>query len=136
MGWHYTDGASRADLIRELTAPQKNEKTGWARKALKYCTAGNVLWTVWEITGADGVTRRHIGCDLLHRSSTGWGHKPMDEFFQPCYYTCPLSYFELVPDSQGCPEWRAKVRAYWEKRNRSMKVRRALARKLGFNAPR
>jgi len=125
MGWYYTYGASRADLIRELTESRKSEETGWERKALTFCTAGNVLWTVWEITQPDGSSNRHIGCDLLHRSKEGWGYKPMDEDMEPCYYTCPLAYLELVPDSQGRPEWRTKVRAYWAQRQARMATRRA-----------
>jgi hypothetical protein len=133
MGWYYTGSASRADLIRELTAPQQSESTGWERRALRFCTAGNVLWTVWEITApGDGSTHLHIGCDLLHRSSDGWGHKPMCEDDEPCYYTCPLAYLEMVPDSKGRPEWRAKVRAYWKKRReRAAQRRERKARMMG-----
>ena len=123
MGWYFEYGASRADVIRRLTAPQKNEETGWERKPLKFSTAGNVLWVVWEITCPNGDKVRHIGCDLLRPSKDGWGYKPMDEDMEPCYYSCPLSYLDMVPG--GRPEWRAKVRAYWEQRKARSVERRA-----------
>jgi hypothetical protein len=111
MGWYYTYGASRADIIKELLVDGKTD-TGTS-KVLAHCTRGNVLWSVREFIGNDGTTLRWIGCDLLTRSKDGWGYKPMDESMGPCYYTVPLSYFDLAPNPEGkwAIEWRDKVRA-------------------------
>lgn len=129
MGYYYIDGASRADLIRTLIASEMNEKTGWAKRCLKHTTAGNVLWTVWEITAAaDGSKHLSIGCDLLVRDADGWGYKPSTEDCGPLYYTCPLSYLEMVPEVN--PEWRQQVRKYWEKR-RARRAEQALRRREG-----
>jgi hypothetical protein len=123
MGWYFKYGASRADVIRKLTAPQKNEETGWERKPLKFSTAGNVLWTVEEITAAtDGSKSRIIGCYLLQRSQEGWGYKPMTEEDGPVYYTCPLSYLEIAEELD--PKWREHVREYWKKRRQRQQERR------------
>jgi len=129
MGWYGTQCATRAELIRELTAPEKSESTGIERKVLAYSTAGNILWSVWEITCPDGDKVRHIGCDLLRPSKDGWGYKPMTEEDGPVYYTCPLKYLEMVPEKR--PEWRAQVREYWAKRKERLAARRALKAKTG-----
>lgn len=129
MGWFYSFGFSRKELIHELTEPQSNDN-GWARRVLRYCVAGNVLWTLNEITAAaDGSKTKVIGCDLLQRGPDGWGHKPLDEDSGPCYYTCPLAYLEEAPETN--PEWRAKVRAYWNRRREKAARRRAATR--GFS---
>jgi hypothetical protein len=79
-----------------------------------------VLWAVWErIFTKDGQTvrptERWITCDLLRfRKDFGWGYKDMEESMHPYYYSCPLSYLELVPIDQygGNAEWREGVRRY------------------------
>lgn len=129
MGWYGTQCATRAELIRELTAPEKSESTGKERKVLAYSTAGNILWSVWEVTAPGADTRRIIKCDLLARVSDGWGYKPMSEEAHPFYYTCPLKYLEMVPEKR--PEWRAQVRGYWAKRKERLAARRALKAKTG-----
>lgn len=123
MGWFYTFHGARTDLVRELTEPVRNEKTGWARECLKHCLAGNVLWTVEEITAAMGGSKfRIIGCYLLQRSQEGWGYKPMTEEDGPVYYTCPLSYLETAEELN--PKWREHVRKYWKKRRQRQQERR------------
>jgi hypothetical protein len=54
----------------------------------------------------------------------GWGYKSMDESMGPAYYTCPLSYLDMVPmpDSPYAREWREKVREYHAKQRRKFKV--------------
>ena len=124
MGWHYSLDGSRADLIRELTRAESDDR-GWSRRALKHSLAGNVLWTVWEITAAaDDSQRLHIGCDLLGRHGGTWGWKPLCEDDEPSYYTCPLAYLEMVPEQR--PVWREKVKEYWKARREKMKARRTL----------
>ncbi len=117
MGWYYTPGASRRDLIRDLIREEKNEK-GTARYCLKHVVRGNVLWTVWNIQKTTGESIFYIGCDLMQNGGKdGWGHKPMDESCGPHYYTCPLSFLEMVPDpkTQFSTGWRENVRAYHDK---------------------
>ncbi len=109
MGWFFMPGFSRQDLIRERTTSWFNDQLDAV--CLEHAVRGHVLWTVWEHRFKDGrIGGRFIGCDLMQRSQGGWGYKAMEESMGPCYYTCPLSFLEMVhPVNEA---WRAKVRAY------------------------
>ncbi len=102
MGWYFTNGATRSELIRELTEP----RTDGATKCLRKYASGNTLWTVWE-----GPSGRWIGCDLLVKSRDGWGHKPMEESMGPCEVSCPLAFLEDVPEVAS-EDWRERVRRF------------------------
>lgn len=114
MGWLFTEGQSRADLIHRLTEPWSNDGTD--AHCLHHTCVGNVLWTVWEHRHADGSAKRYIGCDLMRtQRSYGWGYKDMAESMHPYYYSCPLKYLELVPPASEA--WREGVREYHAKRS-------------------
>jgi hypothetical protein len=119
MGWLFTSGQTRSELIHRRTKSWANEEAGLEAKCLEHCTVGNVLWTVWEHRHRDGAVQRYIGCDLMApQRGYGWGYKDMEESMGPCYYSCPLKYLDQVPepDSRYAKEWRGKVRAYHAKR--------------------
>jgi hypothetical protein len=120
MGWYFSIGGSRKEVIAEVNEGWDGESAKHER--LRHCLRGNVLWGVWEQTvKATGAVDRYITCHLLSRGQgDGWGYKPMDESVGPCYYTCPLSYLEMAPEVNA--EWRRAVQRYW-------KVKKA--RKLG-----
>lgn len=122
MGWLYPHGVNRKQLIAQRVA-------GWERDTgdmlvtstcLRHCYRGGVfsgvLWSVWERTyKMDGEqvkpTERWIQCDLLRCDQGDWGYKDLDESMHPYYYSCPLSYLELVPIDRfgGNAEWREHV---------------------------
>ncbi|MDR0458503.1 MAG: hypothetical protein LBH10_05705 [Burkholderiaceae bacterium] len=117
MGWTYIDGATRADVICELT--RREDSHSVSAQVIAHALRGNVLWTVCVLTAkhdsaiaglAAGQSTRFIGCNLLARDSTGWGYKDMAEAVHPYYYTCPLSYLDMAPEASH--SWRAGVRAY------------------------
>ena len=114
MGWLFTYGKTKAELIKELTAPEENETRRWA--TIAHCVRGNVLWSVIEITYTqEHRTKRLIVCNLLARQKDcGWGYKDMDESMHPFFYSCPLKYLDLVPIERfgGHPEWRGQVHEY------------------------
>jgi hypothetical protein len=91
------------------------------------------LWTVWErIFTKDEKqaepAQRWIGCDLLHyQKDFGWGYKDMDEAMGPCYYSCPLSYLDLVPIDKfgGNAQWRELVRTYHTRHAEKRRARQA-----------
>ncbi len=119
MGWSFIDQQSRQGLIAHLTRSESSN--GIARQCLRHCSSGNVLWTVWEVTGPEAQVQRYIGCDLLAcQRGLGWGYKDMCESMGPCYYTCPLAYLEMVPEANA--EWRIQVRAYHAARARRVDV--------------
>jgi hypothetical protein len=126
MGWLFKQGYSRKDLIEERA---KNWETTSGEMLVKsvclaHCYRGGiysgVLWSVWERTFTkEGQTvrpiERWITCDLLrYRKDFGWGYKDMEESMHPYYYSCPLSYLELVPIDQygGNSQWRGGVQRY------------------------
>lgn len=108
MGWSFCNAWNKAGLVKHLT-----EENGLP--TLAKSVRGNTLWTVQEGTKTDGTKERFIGCYRLQGGRhEGWGYKDMDESMGPCYYDCPLKFFDMVP----CPEygyakeWREKVRAF------------------------
>lgn len=131
MGWLFTEGLSRKELIKERT--QDWAGTTGEAICLAHCTRGNVLWKVWELRPSDPnkPVMRYIACDLIasHGDGYGWGYKDMEESMHPYYYTCPLSYLEMVPaeyPNSWNNGWREGVRQYHAK----MKARRETARSL------
>jgi hypothetical protein len=124
MGWLFPHGASRRSLIEERTKAWERQVGEMLvrTECLKHCFRGGrfrgVLWTVWRRTYVVGQNEvrpeeRWIGCDLLQysREDEGYGYKDMEESMHPYYYSCPLSYLDLVPIDKygGNQEWREQV---------------------------
>lgn len=105
MGW-YLGYETKRSLIAEITGDNK---------CLRHCYRGSayrgVLWSVWE-----SEDDRIIRCDLLRydKAEQSWSYKPLDESMEPDYYSCPLGYLRMVPESSqfARPSWRVKVRDY------------------------
>lgn len=114
MGWLFTQGQTRKELIAHLTQDEDNSK------CLKHCTRGNVLWTVREYVDQEKKVIKYIGCDLMKSDGYGWGYKDMSESVHPYYYTCPLSYLKMTPVANK--DWRTKVYAYHTKQKRTFRV--------------
>ncbi len=129
MGW-YGGYNSRQEIIDEITEGYVNPHDPTQRVVyLKHCLRGNVLWGVCERKTSDGV-KRWITCDLLYyyRGDKTWSYKPLDESMHPYYYTCPLSYLDMVPVE--CEEWREGVREYHAKQREKRAARKARKKKL------
>jgi hypothetical protein len=110
MGWLFGFEQTREELVARRTSA---DDAGY--RCLRHRTIGNVLWTVWEHTVDGEPPRRFIGCDLLARSGKTWGYKSMSESMGPYYFTCPLSYLDLVPVANE--SWREAVRQYHARRS-------------------
>ena len=114
MGWLFTAGLSRSDLIRERT--KSWEYKGASGRCLAHACVGNVLWMVCEIRKPESQVDRFIECDLMApKRGYGWGYKDMTESMHPYYYSCPLAYLDMAP--VACEEWRVEVRKYHARRN-------------------
>lgn len=111
MGWSFTYGATRADIIaKQIETWSSSAETD---RVIAHTCVGNVLWTVHEQVknATPDQVHRYIGCDLLQRENGyGWGYKDMCESVHPYYYTCPLKYLDIVP--VACEKWREKVREH------------------------
>ncbi len=126
MGWLFRNGCSRKEMIEERAKSWETTSGDMLVKSvcLAHCYRGNlysgVLWAVWERTYAANKqtvrpTERWITCDLLrYQKDYGWGYKDLEESMHPYFYSCPISYLELVPIDQygGHAEWRKLVRKY------------------------
>lgn len=120
MGWLFTAGLTKRELIAKLIAPWTNDGSKTSGRTRAHCVRGNVLWSVRALTIESGQEiDRWIECHLLGKEKAyGWGYKDMDESAGPCYYSCPVSYLDMVP-KVACAGWRDKVRAYAAKRSKA-----------------
>lgn len=100
MGWSYDAyPSSKATFLADLDR-------GIHGTILKRHHSGNHYWRLVQDT-AGGV---YILLDLLARPGhgMGWGSKGMDESSHPYYYSCPVAWLDLAPET--CPAWRKIVR--------------------------
>ena len=120
MGWLFTQGQTRKELIQHLTKDWTTLHV--SHQCLVHCTRGNVLWSVWEVyLQVTGHFERYIRCDLMQCDhSIGWGYKDMDESMHPYYYSCPLKYLKMVP-KVGNQEWRDNVIQYHKRKQEKRK---------------
>lgn len=122
MGWTFPYGATRRQVIDELTREQTNAAGGYFR-TLRKCLRGNTMYALHE-TGPkpDGSSQKWIGVYLLQRDARDgtWGYKDMDESMHPYYYNCPVSYLNEADEAttKGAKEWRAEVRRQAEERKK------------------
>jgi hypothetical protein len=125
MGWTFTQGASRADIIHDCTKPWD---TGSATvKCLAKTTVGNNLWAVFEKTPKDGgEPERFIALFMLGSDAGyGWGYKDITEGMGPPQTSCPLSYLDMVPQVADA-EWRERVRAHHSRTRQRLAVGQTL----------
>lgn len=123
MGWLFTQGYTRKDLVEKLTKDWTGED-GKTRHCLEHSSNGTyVLWAVWQVGNDE--SDRFIACYLTKNDKGfGWGYKGMSESMGPGYYGCPLRFLDMVPvpDSPYASEWREKVKEYHAKRSRKFEV--------------
>lgn len=122
MGWLFTQGQSRREMIDRLTkdeGPNVSEgKTYWYKTLARACV-GNHLWCVMERTvqaeGGEKESVKFIALFLMQKDKGyGWGYKDMTESMHPYYYTCPMGFLAMAPVANQ--EWRDKVAAHHAQR--------------------
>lgn len=120
MGYDFTQGASKKDVVTEQIQSSENTRT-LAHKVVRE-DGTNVLWAVKETTQESGGSMRWIYCGLMYnKKGFGWGYKGMDEICGPFYYSCPMKFLDLAPTQSIL--WRGHVRVYAEQH--PSKARRA-----------
>lgn len=136
MGWDFTRGASKTDIVAELVKDQPRQLARtWSNKDQKiidldyemevktvaHKVVRNTLWAVREQIKykKEGEERfRYILCCLLqNKRGYGWGYKDMSEMEGPFYYDCPLEFLDMAP--VACEPWRVKVREYHASRRKT-----------------
>lgn len=114
MGWMY------GPTMTPKTIADKFVK-GWdGMKCIAHTTVPEdgrlVLWAVMEYTVDTEHYKkgfRWILCVLMDNELGHWGYKDMCESISPCYYSCPIEYFDLAPpDGEFSIKWREEVKAY------------------------
>jgi hypothetical protein len=156
MGWTFTYGQKRAELIAERTAAREwKGKDGVQIKdtVLAHCYRGGVFkgtfYAVHERTHTKGKqveTERWIEVTLMQchtypEHGPSWGYKDMEESMGPCEVSCPLGYLEMVPEPKCAPDcpkdghghvwarnWRELVRAYHAERGAATAKAKALTK--------
>jgi hypothetical protein len=140
MGWYYTNGPTRKELISELSEGRirtSDQGVTITTTCLASCYRGGVfsgtLWSVWQRTFSISGTQaspnqRWIKCDLMRCDNGLWGHKPLEESMHPYHYSCPLGYLAKVPLEEfgGNAEWREGVQSY-HKRQAERRQQKRLA---------
>lgn len=121
MGWLFTLGATRAEIIEKCTRSWTSGE-GVQYTCLTHTCRGNTLWSLWERRQRDGQVTKLIFCDLLKSSPDGygWGYKSLQESEGPAYYSCPISYLDQAPPTN--PGWREKVLAEQRRKNQKLEV--------------
>jgi hypothetical protein len=151
MGWSFpTSPTRRSTAIADLVKPWsggRDEKTGITSHTacLAHCYRGGayrgILWAVFEVARKNDElvvveTMRFIACFILQyaKEYDSWGYKDMEESMGPYYYSCPLKYFDMVPETnEGVqPKWREAVRQHhqlsvaWRRVRKTCKELRSL----------
>lgn len=124
MGWDFTSGATKKDIIHERTQPYEDANV--RLNTLVHCVRGNCLWMVKEVLKKKtNEVERFIELDLLEKNKgenwEGWGYKDMDESMGPYYYSCPVEYLDMVP-VVACQSWRDLVREHAAKQARKLEL--------------
>ena len=108
MGWTYHSLiATRSAMVEHLRTQLVGRYT-----VVRASTVGNHWWAV--IANRESGKRSIFLALMAGGRRDGWGYKDMDESAGPCYYDCPLGFFDLAPppESEHAAGWRDKVRAY------------------------
>lgn len=128
MGWDFTRGASKKEIIAEcVKCHPRHRASDWSNQlqkivecdyfvtttTLDYYCYGNQLWAIIEIKKEfdNKITKTEIIIVLYllsKKRNFGWGYKPMSESMGPFYYNCPLEF--LNKTSETCKEWREEVK--------------------------
>lgn len=133
MGWLITQGATRADIIRNLTVESTRESAdGGCFRTLRKAAAGNVLYALHEVAGPGGADRHTFIAVYLLRGDRGfgWGYKDMDEGMGPCEKTCSLAILNDPRLSPPRNEWAAQWRADCRANAAAKAAQRGMAREL------
>ncbi len=114
MGWIHTLGATKNEVVRELTMPWSNSDKRVETIAAK--TVGNVLYGIVEVTyNADASVQRIAVVYLLSNPRRdGWGYKAMDETVGPCEVGFPVEWLDRLtaPLNEWAAKWREEVRSH------------------------
>jgi len=124
MGWDF-GYESKAETVRNLLDPARFV-AGY--KPITHKLVGSDLWIVVETPSGQNMI-------VLYRIATRrgmTGYMGMPESSGPYYFTCPLSFLDMAPETN--PEWRAKVRAH-HARNEGKKDIRVGSKVLVYGKP-
>jgi len=117
---------SKDELVNRLVQTEENEQC--RIEVVAYHVAGRCLWMVREYTAKVHIEKwfkgrpaepgdrfRIIMLALMRgereeRYGYRWGYNELDEAMEPYYYSCPLKFLEMAPETS--PEWRKLVRGW------------------------
>ena len=118
MGWSFSSSWKKAsDVYKAVNAGSGGHLKLLAQKATSF---GRHLWSVYETTEG----KRFIHLALVERQKDGWGYKSLYESEGPCYYDCPVKFFELAGPTEdpGARAWRETVYETKAKGSRTFEV--------------
>lgn len=115
MGWSFTYGASRADIIEEVSGGKGIEPRG-GMLTHRRRVMGNKVWAIQSNVVHPNESMRNVKFIVLYKlgkESGDWGYKSVSESMGPADKTCPPSFFDEVetPDSEFAAGWRDECRA-------------------------
>lgn len=121
MGWLFTQGQTKSELVEHLT--NGDSKIATHHQSVR----GNRLWCVQENRDHPG---RFIVVYLMQSDpGYGWGYKAVCESMGPAEVDCPLYMLDAAPvaDSEYAGHWRERVRAHHKARADRDRIIRSLA---------
>lgn len=130
MGWLYTEGATKEDVVEEIVSRYRKERSG--RKegeifSVEHSRRGNCLWMLCEVEKKFKGTQRFIVLFLLDTARGASGYKDLDETMGPFYYNCPVSFIRRATDplNESSANWREKVLGIAEAKKKEAKARKS-----------
>jgi hypothetical protein len=124
MGFDFTKGAKKTDIVKRLIADRPRFNNGRdsfdvSSKTVAHKVIGSSLWMVVEQTKhfklADQTKRLIVLAVLENKRGFGYGYNSHCEEAHPYYYDCPLEFLDMVPVASE--DWRKGVREYHRRMN-------------------
>jgi hypothetical protein len=104
MGWDFTQGATKSDIVEQILTLGADD--GRQVSPIAHKVVGKNLWVVWQ----DGEERVLVLYLLDRHAGFGWGYKTITEAMGPYETNVPAEFLALATH-QTSTAFRERVRA-------------------------
>ncbi len=121
MGWTFSKGATRRDIIAEILRDYDNRSARWS--VVESHSSPSGLWVALANTNDETTLIAFYALEA--ERNYGWGYKSMDETMGPNYYDVPLTWLDkyaYYAKTEFSLVWRERVREYHAKRRQTARA--------------